>query len=224
MTTRITICVLAMALAASPLAAQQGGINQRLAAGQPAKYTRPLCPLNAINAKVKKGEEVLRKSYDAKTPADKAAMLAEARQNLVAAITQEAQANNPGSLVLPGARGPPARRCRRGRLRIHQGAGSSLPSCEIDITQYRQNNWAMLANVGIEFQKKGDVDSALALFREANLLFRTLPHVYSNMGVVFANSASRRTAPRSTSPRRSRSPRRDTSLVRIGTPRPSTWR
>src|ERR1041384_5623206 len=35
---------------------------------------------------------------------------------------------------------------------------------------------------------KGQSDSALAVFREASKLFRGLPHVYSNMGVVFANT------------------------------------
>jgi tetratricopeptide (TPR) repeat protein len=187
MTTRIRILVLAMALAAAPLAAQQGGINQRLATGQPAKYTRPLCPLNAINAKVKKGEEALRKSYDAKTPADKAAMLGEARQSLVTAIAQEAQGTNAAAwyyLARVALLRGDAAEADSGFTK----AQDLVPSCEIDITQYRQNNWAMLANTGIDFQRKGEVDSALALFRDANLLFRALPHVYSNMGVVFANS------------------------------------
>jgi tetratricopeptide (TPR) repeat protein len=62
------------------------------------------------------------------------------------------------------------------------------PACEIDITQYRQNNWAMLANAAIDFQKKGQADSAMALFRDANFLFRGRPHVPFNMGVLFANS------------------------------------
>ncbi len=187
MTTRITVLVFATALAVVPLAAQQGATNQRLAAAQPAKYTPPLCPLKAINAKVKKGEETLRKAYEAKTPGEKTATLAEARQNLVAAISQEAQGTNAASwyyLARVALLRGDAAEADSGFTKAQE----LVPSCEIDITQYRQNNWAMLANTAIDFQRKGDIDSALALFRDANLLFRQLPHVYANMGVVFANS------------------------------------
>jgi tetratricopeptide (TPR) repeat protein len=187
MTMRTTILVLATALAAVPLAAQQGGINQRLAAAQPVKYTPPLCPLKSVNAKVKKGEDALRKAYDAKTPADKSAALADARQNLISAITQEAQATNAASwyyLARVALLRGDAAEADSGFTKAQE----LVPSCEIDITQYRQNSWASLANAAIEFQRKGDVDSALVLFRTANQLFRALPHVYSNMGVVFANT------------------------------------
>jgi tetratricopeptide (TPR) repeat protein len=186
MTTRTMLLVLAATLAAGPLAAQ-GGYNLRLAQGQPAKYTPPLCPLKAVNAKVEKGSSSLRKAYDAKTPADKAAALTEAKQSLTTAIAQEAQANNAAAWYYLG------------RVALLQGdpigADSSFtkalelaPSCEIDIMQYRQNNWAILGQAGIEMQRKGDSDSALAMFRDASYLFRGLPHVYSNMGVVFANT------------------------------------
>ena len=186
MTTRPMILTIACALAASSLAAQ-GGINLRLAQGQPAKYVAALCPIKAINSKVEKGIQSLRKSYEAKTPAEKSATLADARLNLMTAITQEAQANNAAAWYYLARvallRGDP--------VEADSGftkAEELVPSCEIDITQYRQNNWAMLANAGIEFQKKGEIDSALALFRDASTLFRELPHVYSNMGVVFANA------------------------------------
>jgi tetratricopeptide (TPR) repeat protein len=185
MTTRPMILALACALSASPLAAQ-AGINVRLAQGQPPKYVAALCPIKAGNSKVEKAISALRKAYDAKTPADKAATLTEARQGLMTAITAEAQANNAAAWYYLA------------RVALLRGdaveadsaftkAEELVPSCEIDITQYRQNSWANLANAGIEFQKKGDTDSALALFRDASVMFRGLPHVYSNMGVVFAN-------------------------------------
>ena len=187
MTTRTTILVLATVLSAGPLAAQHGGINQRLAAAQPAKYTPPLCPLKAINAKVKKGEEVLRKTYEAKSPAEKAALLADARQNLVTAIAEEAQGTNAAAWYYL-ARVALLRGDAAETDSAFAKAEELVPSCGIDIKQYRQNNWANLANTAIDFQRKGEVDSALALFRDANLLFRELPNVYANMGVVFANT------------------------------------
>ena len=185
MTTRPMILAVACALAASPLAAQ-GGINLRLAQGQPVKYVAALCPIKPMNSKVEKGISSLRKSYDGKTPADKAASLADARQNLMTAITAEAQATNAAAWYYLA------------RVALLRGdaveadsafakAEEIVPLCELDITQYRQNSWALLANAGIEFQKTGNTDSALALFRDASIMFRGLPHVYSNMGVVFAN-------------------------------------
>jgi Flp pilus assembly protein TadD len=186
MSTRPMFLVLAGALAAAPLAAQER-INLRLAQNQPAKYTAALCPIKAINSKVEKGISTLRKAYEAKTPAERTASLTESRQLLMTAITAEAQANNASAWYHLGRvallRGDPVEADS-----AFTKAQELVPSCEIDITQYRQNNWAMLANAAIEFQKKGESDSALALFRDASTLFRGLPHVYSNMGVVFANT------------------------------------
>ena len=189
MTTRTILLAFAASMAAASLAAQQGGYNLRLAdAQQKVKYTPPLCPLKPVNAKVEKSVGLLRKSYDAKTPADRAASLDEAKKTIVAAITQEAQASNPAAWYYLARvalmQGDPA-----GADSAFTKAQDLVPSCEIDITQYRQNNWAMLANAALEFQRKGQSDSALALFRDASLLFRGLPHVYSNMGVVFANTS-----------------------------------
>lgn len=190
MTTRTIVLAFAASLAAVPLPAQQagpGGYDLRLAAGQPPKYTPPLCNLKAMNAKVDNASKLLRKAYDAKAPAEKSASLEEAKRTLLQAITQEAQASNGAAWYFLG------------RVALLQGdaAGTDsaftkavelAPACELDINQYRQNSWALLANAALEFQRKGQTDSALAVFRHASLLFRGLPHVFSNMGVVFANT------------------------------------
>jgi tetratricopeptide (TPR) repeat protein len=183
---RTSVLVLAAALAGSQLAAQQGGINLRLAQGQPAKYVPPLCPLKAMNSKVDKAVGTLRKAYEAKTPAEKSALLAESKQTILAAITQEAQSGNGAAWYYLA------------RVALLQGdpvgadsgftkALALAPACEIDITQYRQNNWALLGQAGVEMQRKGQTDSALTQFRDASTMFRGLPHVYTNMGVMFAN-------------------------------------
>lgn len=186
MTTRTMLLVLAATLAAGPLAAQ-GGYNLRLAQGQPPKFSPPLCPIKAVNSKVEKGISSLRKAYDAKTPADKAAALTEAKQNLITSIAQEAQGSNPAAWYYLARvallQGDPA-----GADSAFTKALALAPLCEIDVMQYRQNSWAVLGQAGIEMQRKGDNDSALVLFRDASMLFRGLPHVYSNMGVVFANT------------------------------------
>lgn len=185
MTTRTTVLVIALALTAGALAAQTGKINERLALGQPPKYTQPLCPIKPMNSKVDKASQLLRKAYDAKTPADRSASLAEARTNIVAALTQEAQTGNPAAWYFLAR----IALMRGDAVEADSGftkAEAMVPACEIDITQYRQNSWATLGTAGIEFQKKDQIDSAMTQFRDASTIFRGLPHVYSNMGVLFA--------------------------------------
>ncbi len=183
MSIRTTMLVFSATLAAGSVAAQ----NLRLVAAQPARYTPPLCPIKAVNAKVEKGIDQLRKAYDVKLPADRAALLSQAKTGFIDAITKEAQGGNAAAWYYLARvallQGDPA-----GADSAFTKAQNLVPSCEIDITQYRQNNWAILGQAGIEKQRKGETDSALALFRDASLLFRGLPHVYSNMGVVFANT------------------------------------
>jgi tetratricopeptide (TPR) repeat protein len=66
--------------------------------------------------------------------------------------------------------------------------GSPAADCDIDTGQYRQNAWIQLANEGIKKQQEGDNDSTLILLRAASQIFRGLPHVFENMGILFANN------------------------------------
>lgn len=183
MTSRTLITlVLAHAAAAAPLLGQ----NAHLAQSQPEKYQPPLCPIKPLNKNVEKAVDALRKSYGAK-PEEKPGLLNQAQQNLVTAITQEAQGKNAAAWYYL-ARVALLKGDARGADSAFTQAEALQPSCEIDINQYRQNSWAAVANAGLELQRTGNVDSALALFREANYLFRKMPHVYSNMGVLFANA------------------------------------
>ncbi|MEO8449300.1 MAG: hypothetical protein ABI647_05885 [Gemmatimonadota bacterium] len=186
MTNRVWTGLLAT-MVAGTASAQQPVINVKLAEAQPAKYTPPLCPLKSGGGKVDKGVDALKKSFEAKTPADKQASLQLANQLLTEGITKENQAGNAAAWYYLG------------RVYIQQGdvggidsaftkAQALAPSCELDIGQYRQNNWALLANKGLELQKQGDTEGALNLFRDASRFFTGLPHVLSNMGVLFANT------------------------------------
>ncbi|MGH7560504.1 MAG: tetratricopeptide repeat protein [Gemmatimonadales bacterium] len=184
MTSRVlAVLILGSTAAAGSLGAQ----NTRLAETQKGKYAPPLCPLKALNKNVERGADQLKKAYDAKTPAEKATLLAGARQSLTTAITAEAQDKNPAAWYYLGRMA-----LLEGNARAVDSAWTKAqelqPACEIDINSYRQNTWAALANVGLEMQRNGQTDSALALFREASWLFRGLPHVFANMGVVFANA------------------------------------
>ena len=171
------------------LAAQQGRINPRLAQGQPAKYVQGLCPLRPGHPKVDKAISSLRKAYDAKTAADKSPLLAEAQQNLVSAITVDGQSGN-GAAWYYLARVALLQGDPIGADSAFTKAEELVPQCEIDISGYRQNSWAALGQAGIDLQRAGQADSALEQFRDASYLFRGLPHVYANMGVIYANTGN----------------------------------
>jgi tetratricopeptide (TPR) repeat protein len=172
---------------AATLAAQEGRINQRLAQGQPAKFVQGLCPIRLGNKRLEAGFNSLKKAYDAKTPTERTALLLDARQNILASITTEGQASNGGAWYYLGRTA-----LMRGDAVEADSAFSKaqdlVPACEIDISTHRQNSWAVLGKAGIEMQQAGQSDSALAQFHDANYLFRGLPHVYSNIGVIFANT------------------------------------
>jgi tetratricopeptide (TPR) repeat protein len=170
-------------LATGQLAAQ----NTLLAESQPAKYTAPLCPLKPNNKSVEKALDLLKKSYDAKTPAEKTAMLGQAKQSLTASIVQEAQDKNAAAWYYL-ARVALLQGDARGADSAFTKAEALNATCEYDINTHRQNSWAAVANPGLEMLRANKMDTALSLFREANYLYRAMPHVYSYMGVAFANT------------------------------------
>ena len=185
-----SILVLAAVLAGSggmtPLAAQ-GRINPRLAQSQPPKYVQGLCPLRPGHKSVENGISALRKAYDEKDPAKKTALLQEARQSLITSVTTDGQSANGAAWYYLARvalmRGDPFE-ADSGFTKAEQ----LVPACEIDISGYRQNSWASLGSAGIDLQRAGQIDSALAQFRDASVMFRGLPHVLQNMGVIYANS------------------------------------
>lgn len=180
---RIWSGVLATAVAGTAYA--QGPILQpKLAELQPAKFGVPLCPLKA-DGKVQKGVEALRKSFEPK--ADKAGLLKQALDLITQGIGEGQGAVNGASwyylartyLMLGDIGGVDSAFARAQKLQ---------PQCELDIGQYRQNNWAGLAKAAFELQTAGQVEPAIGLFRDATRLFVGLPQVVANMGVLFANS------------------------------------
>jgi tetratricopeptide (TPR) repeat protein len=184
MTTRVCVTFACLTvLASGQLAAQ----NKLLADAQPAKYIAPLCPLKPNNKSVEKAVDQLKKAHDAKTPAEKQAMLGEARLGLTTAIGKESQQANAAAWYYLG-RVALLEGDARGADSAFTKAYELNNSCEYDINSHRQNSWAAVANPGLEMLRAGNNDSALALFREANYLYRAMPHVYSYMGVAFANT------------------------------------
>ncbi len=61
------------------------------------------------------------------------------------------------------------------------------PECKREIERERRNLWVPLQNQGVEQMNSGNVDSALALFRKSNAIYRTEPYAYLNMATLFFN-------------------------------------
>lgn len=68
-------------------------------------------------------------------------------------------------------------------------AAALIPECAEDMKSWRQRAWMVLATPATEFVQQGNPDSALALFRQANTISRSIPMGYYNIGVIFANAA-----------------------------------
>ncbi len=58
--------------------------------------------------------------------------------------------------------------------------------CKAEMERRRRNEWVPLQNAGVEQMNANNVDSALALFRRANIIYRGEPYAFMNMGSIFA--------------------------------------
>ena len=151
---------------------------------EPVKYAIPLCPLT-LRGNLRDAQNKLRDGHEEDDAEKRAKALDESMQMTLGAITTD-----PGS---PAAWYLLARNYLvRGDLAGADSAFTKVeqmqPDCDIDTRQYRQNAWMQLANEGISKQQEGDNDSTLILLRAASQIFRGLPHVFENMGILFANN------------------------------------
>ncbi len=62
---------------------------------------------------------------------------------------------------------------------------SADADCKRSIGRERHNLWVPLQNAGVGQMNNGNGDSALALFRTANRIYRTEPYAYLNMASIF---------------------------------------
>lgn len=173
--------------ASGPALAQQPPISTRVAQAMPTRYAQPECGLKAGHFKVSSGATYLKTGIETEVPANKARALESGHKVLVEAIAKNGQEKNPAAWYYLG------------RIYLQQGdiagADSALtkaealaPSCKDEIGKLRNIAWVPLVNAGINFAKEQKNDSALALFRQANIVYRDKPAAYLNGGVIFANA------------------------------------
>jgi len=162
-------------------------VNDRVAKAMPSKYTPPTCGLKAGHFKVQSGATYLKTGIETEVPENRVRALASGKKVLLEALEQNQQEKNPALWFYLG------------RIYLQEGdivgADSALtraealsPGCKKDISAVRSLGWVPLVNAGITFTKEEKNDSALALYRQANTIFRDKPIGFLNAGVIFANA------------------------------------
>jgi tetratricopeptide (TPR) repeat protein len=185
--TRIVFVSVLVGSGAASAAAQQPALNDRVAKAMPTKYVPPKCELKAGHYKVSSGATYLKTGVETEVPGNRTRALNSGEKVLLEAIQQNAQDKNPAAWYYLG------------RIYLQRGdivgadsaitkAESLAPACKQDFSQERYIAWVPLVNAGIEFAKAQNNDSALALFRQANTIYRDKPSGYLNGGVIFANT------------------------------------
>lgn len=186
MNTRIVLASGLLAVSTSAAGAQQPAGNSRVVQALPSRYIPPECGLKAGHFKVSSGATYLKTGVETGVPANKARALSSGQKVLLEAIQQNDQEKNPAAWYYLG------------RIYLQQGdltgadsaftkAEALSPACKQDIAGQRYNGWVPLVNAAITFGKEQKNDSALALFRQANSIYRDKPQAYSGAAVIFAN-------------------------------------
>jgi tetratricopeptide (TPR) repeat protein len=185
--TRILLASVLTAASAVPASAQQPSANDRVVKSLPSRYVPPECGLKSGHFKVSSGATYLKTGIETEITANRARALVSGQKVVLEAIEKNGQEKNPAAWYYLG------------RLYLQQGdivaADSALtkaeamaPKCKEDISKVRYTGWVPLVNAGIDFTKAENNDSALALFRQANIIYRDKPVAYLNAGVIYANA------------------------------------
>jgi tetratricopeptide (TPR) repeat protein len=183
---RIVLAGMLLATGVLPASAQKPEANARVVQALPSKYTAPSCGLKTGHFKVSSGATYLKTGVETTIEENKARALASGEKVLLEAIQQNDQAKNPAAWYYLG------------RIYLQQGdlagadsslskAEAMLPACKEEIGKLRYVAWVPLMNAGVDFAKAQNNDSALALIRQANLIYRDKPGAFLNGGVLFAN-------------------------------------
>jgi len=177
--------MLAMLIAA-PLAAQQNGIQSRVLASLDTRMVQPECKMDGGgDFRVSSGKTYLKTGIEGTgDPVNRVNALKNGSRIITEAITTANQAKNPSAWYYLG------------RIYLQQGdvvgadsafsrARALAPACKDDIQKYRYRVWAALVNAGQTFRQAKQDDSALVMFRAANVIDQDLPLAFVFMADLF---------------------------------------
>jgi tetratricopeptide (TPR) repeat protein len=163
-----------LTVGATAAAAQQPTVNDRVAKAMPTTYEPAQCNIKPNHFKVGSAAGYVKSAIETDVPESKVRILGQAAKVDLEAIQQNGQEKNPAAWYYLG------------RVYLMQGklapADSALtkaqqlaPDCAKDIDVYRRNAWAVLINAGSKFEEDKNADSAFALYRQANSIYRGSP-------------------------------------------------
>jgi len=178
-------CV-ALAVGVLPAAAQQQQqvLSDRVAKSMPSRYQAPECGLKAGHFKVSSGASYLKSGIENSVPDNQRRSYESGETVLGEAIVQNGQDKNPAAWYYLG------------RIYLQQGdiigadtalarASQMAPTCDKEITAYRQNAWVALIKGGNTFEEQKNLDSALVLYRQAGMMLHTSAIPYYQAANVF---------------------------------------
>lgn len=174
-------------LAAATVSAQGSTINERVALGMQTvepRYEPAGCSADDdLHFKSGSGRTYLSSAIGTDIEGNRRRLLEDGRRVLTEAITQNNQAQSGGAWFYLG------------RIYLHQGdlagADSALaraltlaPDCAEQIARLRRGAWFALVKPGIDYLEAEKTDSAAALFRAANTIYRDEPNAYVHLGGI----------------------------------------
>jgi tetratricopeptide (TPR) repeat protein len=182
----LSAAILLGSFSGAPVLAQTV-INDRVVKAMPSKYSPPNCGLKAGHFKVQSGATYLKTGVETEIQENRVRALANGKKVLLEALEQNKQEKNPALWFYLG------------RISLQQGdliaadtaltrAEALAPGCKKEISIVRNMGWVPLVNAGITFSKEEKNDSALALYRQANTIYRDKPIAFLNAGVIFATA------------------------------------
>jgi tetratricopeptide (TPR) repeat protein len=166
-----------LSLGATVANAQRPALNDRVANSMPTRYQPATCGIKPNHFKVSSAAGYLKSALETDVPESKVRILGQGQKVLLEAMQQNGQEKNPAAWYYLG------------RIYLTQGdlyggdsaltkAEQLAPGCAKDIAGYRQNAWAALVKAGSKFEEEKNVDSALALYRQAGAIYRGSPIAY----------------------------------------------
>lgn len=184
--TKMAFAGVALVLLAAPLAAQQDGVSSRVIGGLDQRLVQPECKLDGANHfLVRSGKTYLSTGIEGSgDPSNKARAVSTGVRVITEAITTNGQAKNPAAWYYLG------------RLYLQQGdvvgtdsaftrAEGLAPDCKADIAKYRGRAWVALVNAGNTFRQQQQDDSAMVMYRAANVISQASPLALLNMADIF---------------------------------------
>lgn len=167
-------------------AAQAQVLSDRVAKAMPSRYQPPDCNLKGGHFMVGSGATYLKSGTETSVEGNRVRLFSDAKRVLTEAITEKGQAENGAAWYYLG------------RTYLMEGdvigADSAFtkaegyePECAAEIKQLRRVAWVALVQPATQFLEKEATDSAVALLRLAQIIYRDEPNAMYVLGIYHSN-------------------------------------